>query len=189
LVSTYPIATAGAIRWFRDTKGWFCANRRTASTITGVLLVKIEPNVWLKWKLASLRGYGDLAGDDLIGPTQFNLDNGCLCLMRVKDGELPPAKAGGIRLHREQPLFPTDLHLLSTGVNSGRSNPIDSFIFEIHGRIQVTVMLRAAVRTVPNTDRKRQFRQYLAVNRTHAAGWIKTIDDYHLRTVPDTLVD
>jgi hypothetical protein len=54
LVSTHPIATAGAVHWFRDTKGWFCPNQRTASTITGVLLVKIEPNVRLKLKPTSL---------------------------------------------------------------------------------------------------------------------------------------
>ena len=100
--------------------------------------------------------------------------------------ELPNAESGWASGFSENCGAVAPSYILSTGVTSGHSSP--SFVQDIDGRVDVSVVDGSADGTLPLADRQRQFIQDVLTIAASLAGREETIHLVDVRAVPCTLV-
>src|SRR5690242_18464076 len=103
----------------------------------------------------------------------------CKALFRDDQCELPKRKTPWASGFCENGQVGPWAYTLSASVTSG--NPCPSFIQDIDGRIFISVVDSAAIRTLPLSDRQRQFIQNVPTAVTHLAGREEAINFMNIR--------
>ena len=100
--------------------------------------------------------------------------------------ELPNAESGWASGFSENCGAVAPSYTLSTGVTSGDPRP--SFVQDIDGRVDISVVDGSADGTLPLADGQRQFIQNIPAMVTSLAGREEAIHLMHVRAIPFTLV-
>ena len=162
------------------------------------------------WKLVLINGEGELSNGTSWHATALNVRDG-LTISYFPDpdfanessnmwqsptaerynnitviSELPNAESGWASGFSENCGARAPSYTLSTGVTSGHSGP--SFVQDIDGRVDISVVDGSADGTLPRADRQRQLIQNIPAMVTSLAGREEAIHLVDVRAIPCTLV-